>query len=113
MSPAFGFGLSLEDQNAEMRCMVNVGFLKDYLFRPLKKNKEWAGIGVVRVQGQNLAVFGPCAGRPCPGEAGRGGGMLLWVKVGCCWTGGLRNGGREVGVGGWSHSLDGGGRVPG
>lgn len=30
MSPTFGFGLSLEDQNAEMRCMVKVGVLKGY-----------------------------------------------------------------------------------
>lgn len=47
-----------------------------------------AGIGVVKVQGQSLAVFGPCAGRPCPDEAGEGrGGMLLWRRLDVCCNG--------------------------
>lgn len=71
------------------------------------------GIEVMRVQGQTLAVFGPCAGRPCPGEAGK--------EVGCCYGEGwmLLDGwveewwSRSGWVAGYTHSFEGRGRVPG
>lgn len=115
MSPAFGFGLSLEDQNAEMRCMVEAGLLKNYLFRPLKKNKEWQALGSSKCRGGVWPCLAPeLVARV---QVRRGGERwdAVMAKVGCLlqWRG-LRNGGREVG--GWvaGHTgFEGGRRVPG